>query len=148
MEKRGKGVGGRNKHPSPFCKNKRKDWHLEFRSFIVGLAPSPLSFLILNPISNTRVFLLQMNIGYYVSLLFLVTCVTSDDSALYTCHPGVNAPGVTPAPNGKADHSLHPAQNINSQNFYLYFHVWFLLPLLFSKNPQDPNISFNSSHDR
>lgn len=32
-------------------------------------------------------------------VIFLATCVTSDDPALYTCQPGTTPQGVTPAPN-------------------------------------------------
>ncbi|XP_062619530.1 uncharacterized protein LOC134281083 [Saccostrea cucullata] len=47
-----------------------------------------------------------MKLLYLVFPLFLVTCVTSDDPSLYTCHPGVRAPGVTPAANPPSMPSL------------------------------------------
>lgn len=40
-------------------------------------------------------------LGRLALVIFLVKCVTSDDSALYTCQPGATPPGVTPAPNRK-----------------------------------------------
>lgn len=47
--------------------------------------------------------------------MFLVTCVTSDDPALYTCHPGVSAPGVTPAPNAPPMPTLSGVNAFNTK---------------------------------
>lgn len=38
-------------------------------------------------------------LGRLASVIFLATCVTSDDPALYRCQPGTTPQGVTPAPN-------------------------------------------------
>lgn len=65
-------------------------------------------------------------LGRLASVIFLVTCVTSDDPALYTCQPGTTPQGVTPAPNRET--MFLTFLPIIPIFIYILFYMYFVMP--------------------
>lgn len=94
-------------------------------------------------------------LGRLASVIFLATCVTSDDPALYTCQPGTTPQGVTPAPNRETNVS-----NLSPYHPYIYLHPFLhvlcdadenpfnLLFLTFNSLCKPNNIIFKIFHFR
>lgn len=65
-------------------------------------------------------------LGRLASVIFLATCVTSDDPALYTCQPGTTPQGVTPAPNRET--MFLTFLPIIPIFIYILFYMYFVMP--------------------
>lgn len=65
-------------------------------------------------------------LGRLALVIFLATCVTSDDPALYTCQPGTTPQGVTPAPNRETMFLIF--LHIIPIFIYIFFYRYFVMP--------------------